>query len=157
MTLIKDFIESLEVRSSELQALNTELNTKSQNVLKQAFVDFFKVCPDIVALGWTQYTPYFNDGDECTFRINSFTFSKNKELILNVENITHYNLDDEDGFNVSSYRHHPEECTEEEYQACLAIEGLANQLEDICKSVFGDHSSIVVTPTDMIINEYSHD
>src|SRR5688572_27883088 len=26
--------------------------------------------PEIQQISWTQYTPYFNDGDECTFGVN---------------------------------------------------------------------------------------
>jgi hypothetical protein len=30
--------------------------------------DLFNDNPDLVSFGWTQYTPYYNDGDVCTFR-----------------------------------------------------------------------------------------
>lgn len=156
MTPIKDFLESLEVRSAQLLALETELKARSQDVLKEAFTDFFKACPDIAGFGWTQYTPYFNDGDECTFRINEFTFTKNKEIVLE-EVSSAYELEDEGGFSVSDYRHNADECTADENKACLAIEALANQLEDICKSVYGDHSNIIVSPTAVYISEYDHD
>ena len=39
---------------------------------KTAFTDmakeFFNANPTVLAFGWTQYTPYWNDGDVCTFR-----------------------------------------------------------------------------------------
>lgn len=42
--------------------------------LKQALLDlatpFLKDYPDIYGITWTQYAPYFNDGDPCTFRVN---------------------------------------------------------------------------------------
>jgi hypothetical protein len=33
--------------------------------------ELFNDNPTLMAFGWTQYTPYFNDGDVCTFRCNS--------------------------------------------------------------------------------------
>lgn len=32
--------------------------------------ELFKDNPTLVSFGWTQYTPYFNDGDPCVFRCN---------------------------------------------------------------------------------------
>lgn len=150
------FIDSLANVSTQLQTLEAELKTRSQGVLKESFSEFFKACPDITGFGWTQYTPYFNDGDECTFRINSFTFTKNKEIIFD-EISDPYELEDEDGYAVYKHRHNVEDCNTDEYQACLAIEEFVNQLEDICKTVFGNHASVIITPTQIYISEYEHD
>lgn len=31
----------------------------------------FAKYPELKTISWTQYTPYFNDGDPCTFRANT--------------------------------------------------------------------------------------
>lgn len=34
--------------------------------------EVFKKYPDIKNIGWTQYTPYFNDGEPCEFGVNTY-------------------------------------------------------------------------------------
>ena len=41
-----------------------EMKEKVQKQLKPVLKDFMNSHPNIKAIGWTQYTPYFNDGDE---------------------------------------------------------------------------------------------
>ena len=36
------------------------------------FKAFFAQYPEVTAVGWTQYTPHFNDGDPCVFRVHEF-------------------------------------------------------------------------------------
>ncbi len=44
--------------------------------MKGAFDEIFKVyfekCPEVSAVGWNQYTPYFNDGESCEFSVGDF-------------------------------------------------------------------------------------
>lgn len=44
------------------------IKEKGTQLVKLVFAEFFKENPEIFYVGWTQYTPYFNDGDECVFR-----------------------------------------------------------------------------------------
>lgn len=37
--------------------------------------------PEFYAFGWTQYTPYFNDGEPCTFRVNSPWFLTRTDVV----------------------------------------------------------------------------
>src|SRR5688572_30748584 len=51
-------------------AYETALREKGQEIIKVAFRDMFEKHPDLISLRWTQYTPYFNDGDACTFSVH---------------------------------------------------------------------------------------
>ena len=48
----------------------TEVATKFKNALELFSKDFFKLVPLVKRIEWTQYTPYFNDGDSCEFSVN---------------------------------------------------------------------------------------
>lgn len=47
-------------------------------VLQKETQEFFKQHPEIKAFGWSQYTDYFNDGEECYFRIYDLKFLHEK-------------------------------------------------------------------------------
>ena len=40
------------------------------------FKSFFDSYPDVKTIHWTQYAPYFNDGDECVFSVNEPHFTR---------------------------------------------------------------------------------
>lgn len=46
-----------------------EFRAKMTEEFKGLFKEFFEEYPEIVAVGWNQYTPYFNDGDTCEFSV----------------------------------------------------------------------------------------
>jgi hypothetical protein len=60
------------VKYQELKAKIAEAKKQMEETAKTAFADmakeFFDANPTVLAFGWTQYTPYWNDGDVCTFR-----------------------------------------------------------------------------------------
>lgn len=42
---------------------------KMKNAFKEIFKTFFELYPEVQAVGWNQYTPYFNDGEPCEFGV----------------------------------------------------------------------------------------
>lgn len=62
-----------EVFSTLVEQANS-LIMKLQADVKEAFhgelEKLFEKCPDLGMLVWTGYTPHFNDGDECVYRLN---------------------------------------------------------------------------------------
>jgi hypothetical protein len=51
------------------------LREKGQEIMKSAVEAFFAANPKINGVAWTQYTPYFNDGDECHFGVHGPSFA----------------------------------------------------------------------------------
>lgn len=47
---------------------NKSLN-KIRKVFAPVFIDFLKENPAVRSIYWDQYTPYFNDGDQCIFSV----------------------------------------------------------------------------------------
>lgn len=74
--------EKLEAEFNKLQA---QFKLDAEVILKDTFKNVFNKNPNLTAIVWTQYTPYFNDGDSCVFSVNDihFTNVKNLECISN--------------------------------------------------------------------------
>jgi hypothetical protein len=68
-------LEALKTTISNLQALRKTLQEQAQAGLKDAFKQFLVAFPQVKVIVWSQYTPYFNDGEECVFRVNEPIFS----------------------------------------------------------------------------------
>jgi hypothetical protein len=63
--------------NSELAKLTEIFQSKMQGVFNEMMQQFFIETPRCQAITWTQYTPYFNDGEECTFSVNDIYFVEN--------------------------------------------------------------------------------
>lgn len=122
------------------------LSEQGEQALKEAFKEFFTKHPQVGTISWTQYTPYFNDGDACYF--------SRHELEIDEEDDEDY--DDDDG----------EEGEEQEEVAAEPVEDatlwddlmkLEDIPDDVYESVFGDHARIVATPDQFEVTEYDHD
>lgn len=53
------------------QELQKELDAINQEIFGAYSKELFEKFPTLEYFRWTQYTPYFNDGDECIFRVNN--------------------------------------------------------------------------------------
>lgn len=53
-----------------------------QEKMKGVFKAFFDAHPEVKTIHWTQYAPYFNDGDECVFSVHEphFTSTPHDQL-----------------------------------------------------------------------------
>ena len=70
----------------ELENKIQRAKIKEEIIKKQLKNDFFSLIKrvfenkSIKAIYWTQYTPYFNDGEECIFRVNELCCVVNKKF-----------------------------------------------------------------------------
>jgi hypothetical protein len=53
---------------------NTALAESAKPALAEHFRSFFAKYPDVHGVRWAQYTPYFNDGEPCYFRVHEPSF-----------------------------------------------------------------------------------
>lgn len=104
---------------------------------------------------WTQYTPYFNDGNECTFGTNFGDFYYEKK---GSERGRYY----DENTDESPYRE-PDDKTSSDYVLWQTTQLLYNsELGNISSEVWktlGDHSRIVfnIETGVLDVEEYSHD
>ena len=109
---------------------------------------------------WMQYTPYFNDGDACTFSVNDPTLRK---TLAEVDAEDDERDDDEgaclstDGYDLKNYVNDPIDGFDAD--AFLALASLFKSLpEDLCLAAFGDHVKVVVRSDGTHAqNDHEHD
>lgn len=54
---------------SRINALKAEMQENSKVLMKEAFREFLEKYDVVDNIFWTQYTPYFNDGESCEFGV----------------------------------------------------------------------------------------
>jgi hypothetical protein len=70
-------------------------NSNIKNVVKNKFLLTLKNIfrnKNILQISWSQYTPYFNDGEECVFSVSDVTTKVNKEFKDYVETLLNNHL-----------------------------------------------------------------
>ena len=140
--------------TEEYKALNAQINAlreQARDVAKKAFAEqaekIFAAHEWVQNFSWTQYTPYFNDGDECIFGAHTDYPSIN-------------------GVNDIAYADEDEILEEAEAPSLEAAKEAARQIvaflsafeDDNLKDMFGDHAIITVSRDGSVdVSHYDHD
>jgi hypothetical protein len=136
-----------------------DAQTEMQKTIGQSFKPFFEKHPEVLALGWDQYTDYFNDGDECKFHIHSLEVKFNPECV-EVEGEDNRNL----GFIINEYNYeftkiHKVDLDAKELKSDLKeIEKILQDDEKIYPlflGAFGDHARVELSKDSINITEYT--
>jgi hypothetical protein len=152
---------------SKLEALNKlkteyfeKLKRDGSEALKEAFTELFTKNPELESITWAQYTPYFNDGDACTFSVHGFDI----ELSENAPDEWHEALGEYDGGGyhygetLSDYGDKIKKKAPKLSELQDAVSELAGELpDDLLQYIFGDHCQVTVTREGMETSEYEHD
>ena len=68
------------ILQSEILALKDQMQEKSKDLMRAAFANFFEKYSDTVEnIFWSQYTPYFNDGESCEFCVHDVFLTLKKD------------------------------------------------------------------------------
>lgn len=76
---IKKINDEKESFDERVRKMNEELVERMKNILTPVFKEFFELYPFVKGVAWTQYTPYFNDGEPCEFGVHEFYYTLNDE------------------------------------------------------------------------------
>ncbi len=148
-------IEKLSEIADEIAASKAKLaafaKDEGKSAIGAAFAKCFEPPTNLKSISWTQYTPYFNDGEACTFGVND------PELIAeidgNEEEFSLYDLKREPG---SQWYNGAREKLGN--QACASFQETWGKLNDeIMLAVFGDHVKVTITKDEVSVEEYIHD
>lgn len=163
--------EKFDQLIAEQEELRRKFQATAQELFKETTKEFFEGNPSITAVVWTQYTPYFNDGDTCEFSVHEPTFTNAPDP----ENVRwgEYEGDEENVFAVESPRYVME--SDRDYYAdtreavlkaggidvdsCEAFSRMiqSSAMEDVMMAMFGDHVKVVATREGFDVDEYDHD
>jgi hypothetical protein len=159
---------------TEQRKIKAQFQENGTKLIKEVFKEFFDKNPGITAVVWTQYTPFFNDGDTCTFSVSSPTFT---------------NAPDDELYNVAPWGVYEGEntsvwvcgsisnvlTTDREYykdervkinasggvdvDSCSLLESMisSDEMEEIFLALFDDHVKVVATRNGFDVTEYDHD
>lgn len=123
--------------------LKEKIQNEGKTLLGDEFRKFFEANPEVQAVRWAQYAPYFNDGEPCTFSVGSFYWRK----AGTPEDSTAG--DYEDGYECAYYG-------SSKNKAVQQLEALVSD-NDVMLACFGDHQQITATRDGFEVDEYSHD
>jgi hypothetical protein len=133
--------------------------------------------PEVLRFGWTQYTPYFNDGDPCIFGVNELwavpvgTSEEDEDEERYHDEVTYDkenwgqrpwewdNPRDWDNRKKVYFDYVGPAGREPAYNALIALNDAlqSGEFDDALLNAFGDHAEIVVTADKIIVEQYEHD
>lgn len=148
MSVVAKIKEELAAFQAKREALVAQLRTEFPTLIAPILAESKR----IESIGWLQYTPYFNDGDECTFGVH------NDDLYINGEN--EYELDwlNEKVWTGGKYEKNPDVDQEELIVLKNIKEVLGSIPDDFYKDLFGDHSMVTINKNGTIeVSDYDHD
>jgi hypothetical protein len=114
--------------------------------LQAAFNDVKKFIPEAIALKWHQYTPYFNDGEECTFSLHG--------VYIKLEG-SEKEGDNEDGW-CDSYSL-PDNLTPKQKEVFEEFDSNLNDIEELLQVALGDHVEVILTSKGIEAESYEHE
>lgn len=168
-----DFTNLIQTKAA-FEAARQKLNEDFKQSIATIFQSFFAANPEVYAFAWTQYTPYFNDGEPCEFGVNEiYAYNDTEEVREAIQNGDRSGIfwgelgteDDETDYVVNTrdrtYDHHarkmvPVELEQYEQNTADLIRAL-NDFNDEFQYAFGDHVSVLVTRDGIDVEEFDHD
>ncbi len=157
-------LKSLRQKNSELSKLKSEILNISSDIFEDFYKYIFDKYPTLESFGWTQYTPYFNDGETCVFYANTDYISVNDEYVDDAKWSSEVNVLNWGNWNreLKVYEGRVEQ-PNPNYDPVLTAASneitnfLGNFDNDFYLSKFGDHAEITVTKNGVDISDYDHD
>lgn len=139
--------DQIRAKTAALNEQIAALQKEAADMIKPMLSEFIKANPQVEQVYWTQYTPYFNDGDPCVFSVNEpyFVFVGDDE--------------EYDAWSIGKAKYAPAQdvCSAETAAACSALAKELGSLDGPLETLFGDHVKVIVTADGVDVDEYSHD
>ena len=131
----------------EITEFKEKVETLRKDLVEKVEPEFRKLLVkyNVEAIRWPQYTPYFMDGDECIFSVDSYSVA----ILHDDEFLSQDDLDYED-LDIP---------TQENFEHILnSLETFLESIpSDIMKTMFGDHVEVTITSTGVDTEYYEHD
>lgn len=148
-----------------LEAARKAMRDNVQDAIKGAFRDFFAETDGLVkAVTWQQYTPYWNDGDACTFGVYDpeYVLDESK-LDPSLSDAFEYGLEEVSDWDLRSVEESVlRDCTNDGglgqiRQIRAAVQKLQPAFdEDLMEAAFGDHVTVTATVEGFEIDACDH-
>jgi hypothetical protein len=152
---------SIDAFIAEFTEIKAQFQRDAQVKLKEVFAEFWEKNPGIKTVIWTQYAPYFNDGEPCKFSVCDACFTNAEGSDLNnVSKWGEYDGDKEDIWVESSFD--PRWCKlvpeaiGVNVESCSYLSKLlcSDVLEDVMEAMFGSDSKIYATRAGFEVEDF---
>jgi hypothetical protein len=154
MSVIDQIKQSLEEFKQKRKALTNELQKEFPGLLKPLFEKSAK----IESIGWAQYTPYFNDGDECIFRVSNDILYVNGVHLEDSDNEILFLHEEIYNNKTGKWDKNPELDQAESQIVDEIVSVLQSVPKEFYKDLFGDHVQVTIYKDGRIeTEEYNHD
>jgi len=172
-------LEKFTHLKKSMDLLRAEYKETAATMFGEVSQQLFDQYPTLLSFSWTQYTPYFNDGDSCTFSANTdylrYEFSDTERSTGEKDEYDDDNEGEE--YNAETLRRRKERAPlglllydsypaggiaqplNEHEEIALAVGEFVQQFdEEILQDMFGDHVRVVVKRDGTVdADEYEHD
>lgn len=157
---MSDLQSAFDKLLDEQRELQKKFQTTAQALFKETTKEFFDKNPNVTAIVWTQYTPYFNDGDTCEFGVRDATFTNAPDP--DSVRWGEYEGDEEvaaDGSEIFAWECWGDAPAGLNVEMCKAFDRMIQspEMEDVMKAMFGDHVKVVATREGFDVDDYDHD
>jgi len=160
----KQLFEQIAKGKEEISKIKAELRVKLKENFHGLAKELFQDFPELKSFGWRQYTPYFNDGEECEFRslhdyptINgndeNYGESEQEEGVLDIVKLGSETIWEHNTGRIPNPDYNPY------YKEIVdTVKGFLKQFDDDMEDLFGNHVSIHVTEEGVEVEDYEdHD
>lgn len=154
---LKDLLVEQKKMQAEYEVLKKDFQKRGQEILKKSFSSFFEAYPKVKAITWTQYTPYFNDGEACVFGVGDMWVLSKK---------SYEDWQEEGGGYAEEYdvirpyiedKYEDELTKEEKKNINVFVRTIQALSDDLYLDMFGDHVYVIATRKGFKVEEYEHD
>ena len=159
---LQEAVSAMDAANKILNEAKKKYQEEGQEKLKEVFKAFFAEVPEIKTVIWTQYTPYFNDGETCTFNVHDPAFTNIEADSEDFNDIKYndYIGEKEDLFYIEYFY---DDCTEaagisaNSKKTMHKLSAIICGNDELMEFMFGDHVKIIVTKNGFSIQDYDHD
>lgn len=174
---LKDIRISVDAFNREMSRLEEEHKARIQKIFGEATKAFFQEWPEIECIHWNQYTPYWSDGDECVFGVNTIVYDKDRHFLeeyLGEDETGADEADDDWGYEGDPFINHKRygnfsdedkaaerarfSRLDDAHTAAKAMCEVVSSIDsDTMKSMFGDHVTVIVSKDGVVTEKYDHE
>ena len=161
---MEEMLSEIKEKQAEIKKMQNELQKKSAEIFLSSFKKLFEENPTLKSFSWSQYTPYFNDGDTCYFSANTdylwingeneddASWSQEKKVIswgtYNREKRIYEGRIEQDN---------PDYIPELAEASAKVKKFLSVFDKDFYQLQFGDHVQVTITENGIDTEDYEHD
>ncbi len=146
--------------------LEQMMAAEGQNIVHELLDEFVKSTKGVESVRWKQYTPFFDDGNPCTFSIHEVSVKLTEDYYFDVTGRSMDKAEEDDVFlnswNVSRYDSFTGSLVSNNNGKALifALKNLEKKLNDeemLLEKTFGDHASVTYYRGDFFLEDCNHD